>query len=135
MWRVGDGKSISLKHDNWIPHSPTGVIYPICPLLEDQSVNFLFTEDGRSWDEAAVRTFFNDNDTTHILDISISVDGCADFASWPYTKFGIYTVRSAYNLARTLQFWSDQSRNGGGASSKHALIKKGWKKTMGCSVS
>lgn len=66
--------------------SPAGTIYPICPLPEDQSVNFFLTDDGQSWNKAAARTFFNDTDAVNNLDILVDQDGCADFASWLHPK-------------------------------------------------
>jgi hypothetical protein len=47
---------------------------------------------------------FYEDTAAKILRVPISRLGGEDFVSWPYTRFGVYTVRSAYNLARTGQF-------------------------------
>jgi hypothetical protein len=48
---------------------------------------------------------------------SVSKRVGADFISWPYTKFGDYTVRSAYHLARSEKFFVDPSKKGVGIHS------------------
>jgi hypothetical protein len=53
-----------------------------------------------------IRVFFTDTMAEVIQKILISRFRCEDFASWPHVKFGIYTVRSAYNMAKTESFFS-----------------------------
>jgi hypothetical protein len=52
-----------------------------------------------------------------VLQIPISRRGGEDFPSWPLTRFGDYTVSSAYNLARREKFFIDRSAKGGGTNS------------------
>ena len=51
------------------------------------------------------------------LQIHISRRAGADFVFWPFTKFGDYTVRSAYNLARYEKFQIERSKPGNGVNS------------------
>nr|XP_051217778.1 uncharacterized protein LOC127335209 [Lolium perenne] len=53
--------------------------------------------------------------------------GREDFAFWPHTKFGIYSVKSAYNLARSVSFFEACSVNGGGLPSDTSADEKFWK--------
>ena len=71
---------------------------------ENQLVSSLITEGGQQWNEAAIRNRFTEHTVEKILSIPLSTEGYTDFASWPHTKNVVYTVRSAYNLARTMNF-------------------------------
>jgi hypothetical protein len=50
-----------------------------------------------------------------------------DFVCWPHSKHGLYTVRSAYNLARSESFFVERSIRGRGMSSTSAHEEKMWK--------
>jgi ribonuclease HI len=71
--------------------------------------------------------FFHEELADTILRIPISRRGGEDFVSWPHDKFGIYTVRSAYNLARTASFYTRQGCEGKGAGSDRVSDEKNWK--------
>lgn len=118
--RIGDGKSISIKFDNWIPGVNLGLIQTRVSL--DQKVRLLLTQDGRSWNENIVIHFFFDEEANQILGIPISDIGSADFASWPHSRLGIYTVPSAYNLTRLAQSWQARNSFGAGSGSNQATI-------------
>ena len=62
-----------------------------------------------------------------IMRIPISRRGFEDFASWPHGKFGVYTVRSAYNLARTEKFFSKRCAQGHGECSDLSSQTISWK--------
>ena len=98
------------------------------PFTDNQTVNALMEENGKHWNTNSVRQFFSEEISKKILIIPISFEGCNDFPSWPYTKNGIYSVRSAYNLARSQLFWKTQSSDGKGASSKQRIMEIAWKK-------
>jgi hypothetical protein len=83
--------------------------------------------DGKGWEEDTVRAFFHDELAELILRIPISGRSGTDFVSWPHDKFGQYTVRSAYNLARTAAFFSRQGNARHGASSDTIAKEKVWK--------
>ena len=100
MWRVGNGKTIKSLRDTWIPEVTPGTLNTSHPFTDNQTVNALMEENGKHWNTNSVRQFFSEEISKKILIIPISFEGCNDFPSWPYTKNGIYSVRSAYNLAR-----------------------------------
>jgi hypothetical protein len=91
-------------------------------------VNSLIGEQELQWKEDIIRKIFPEDIAGKIIGIPLSSDGCRDFASWPHTKSGIYTVRSAYNLATTQIFWEDRSIGGKGTCSDQNSMKKAWKK-------
>jgi hypothetical protein len=128
LWRVGDGKQINILRDRWIPEVVPGTM-PTSPSIGDnQTVNTLMRANEGQWNEAAIRKYFSDDIAERILSIPLSTEGCSDFPSWPHSKTGVYTVRSAYNLARTCTFWSERSCSGKGSSSNHENMEKAWKK-------
>ena len=115
LWRVGDGKQIHIYMDNWIPNVILGTLQP---KSQNQLVSSLITEGGQQWNEAAIRNRFIEDMVEKILCIPLSTKGCTDFASWHHMKNGVYTVRSAYNLARTMNFWGERSVDGKGSTSE-----------------
>jgi hypothetical protein len=84
-------------------------------------------EEGTSWEVDTVHAFFHEELAERILQIPISRHGGADFVSWPHDKFGNYTVKSAYLLARTGSFFARQADEGHGAGSDRDREEKNWK--------
>lgn len=71
--------------------------------------------------------FFPDHVASEILCIPISRHGGDDFASWPFTRFGEYSVRSAYNMARSDKFLLSRCKHGYGQSLDRSDEEKFWK--------
>jgi hypothetical protein len=103
------------------------MLRPLVPLCEDQTVDTLFLQDRRAWDADLVRTIFSEDVAAKILQVPISHHGGDDFASWPHTHFGYYTVRSGYNMARSDKFWHQRSTSKNGSSSTMEGDSKLWK--------
>jgi hypothetical protein len=80
----------------------------------------------RSWIPEIVHAFFDPQTAEQILSIQIGRHG-GDFVQWAHTKNGLYTVRSAYNLACTESFFVVRSRQGGDMSSGLVNEEKQWK--------
>jgi hypothetical protein len=97
------------------------------PLLDNQLVSSLILEDSRSWDVELVNTIFSKDVAVQVLQVPISRHGGVDFVSWPHTRFGCYTVRSGYNLARACKFKEQRSANGCGLTSGTEGDSKLWK--------
>lgn len=96
-WRVGDGKSISIKTDAWIP-GITGFRSKMCFNQNNTTkVESLITRSGE-WDEDAVRQSFPIFEAEAILDIHLNNQGWKDIRFWPGSMKGIYTVKSGYAL-------------------------------------
>ena len=96
--------------------------------MDNQLVSSLILEDCRSWDVQLVNTIFSEEVAERVLQIPISRHGGVDFVSWPHTRFGCYTVRSGYNLARASKFNEQRSSEGCGLSSTTERDSKLWKK-------
>jgi hypothetical protein len=100
---------------------------PLAPLPANMKVCSLLSQDNKSWDVDMVRGCLDARVADAILQIPISHFGGSDFATWPHTKLGIYSVKSAYNLARSATFFAAQSVNGKGLSSDLCVEEKHWK--------
>jgi hypothetical protein len=111
-WNVGNGECIKIMQDNWIPDYPVGTFTTLEVLPEDAKVQFLLNDSTGGWDMDKLRFFFTDHMAETIQKIPISKHGGDDFASWPMARMGIYSVRSAYKLARTEKFFSKRCVKG-----------------------
>jgi hypothetical protein len=101
---IGDGSSTRIETDNWIPGASPVLLKSQVPLLENQMVSTLILEHTRYWDVDLIRTIFPEDVVTQVLQVPISCHSGEDFASWPYTRFGCYTLGSGCNLGRTDNF-------------------------------
>jgi len=99
LYRVGDGRSIRIWRDNWIPRAhgmkPIGSARQ-CRL---RWVTHLIDAQARSWDETLVRRYFYPCDVEEILKIKIPPTECPDYVAWNFEKSGLFSVKSAYRLA------------------------------------
>ena len=129
LWKVGNGRKIKMLTDNWIPNFKPGSFRLLAPVPAGATVDFLLSDDDHcSWNTDTVHSIFEEEVANQILQIPISRRVSEDFMSWPFTRFGEYSVASAYNLARTEKFYMDRSKQGGGSSSTTADECVFWKK-------
>jgi hypothetical protein len=84
--------------------------------------------DNGAWNKDFIRSVFEEDVAAQIMKIPISRHGGPDFASWPHNKYGVYTVRSAYNLARVGDFNYSRSLPSKGLTSDMETEAKCWKK-------
>jgi hypothetical protein len=84
--------------------------------------------DGQSsCNEENVRAFFPKETAELILQTHISRHALEDFVYCPHNHYGMYTVRSAYNLARSSDFFTMHSMAGHGLPSNLESEVKHWK--------
>jgi hypothetical protein len=98
IWRVGDGRSINIWEDPWIPRGITRrptTYHGRHQLL--QRVSDLICPITGQWDYDLVRQTFNEIDAGQILTIPIQ-EGFDDFPAWHPDPKGIFSVKSAYKL-------------------------------------
>jgi hypothetical protein len=126
QWGIGDGRSVKITSDNWIPGRPPYMLRPVKTIPDVATVHCLIDDQTRSWIPETVYAFFDEETADQIMQIQICKEG-GDFVRWPYTKNGIYSVKSAYNFARSDKFFVSRSRHGGGSSSSAAIEDKNWK--------
>jgi hypothetical protein len=91
-WGVGNGSTIQITKDKWIPDTPVYLVNPMVPLSDGQTVDTLINSESRSWNEVRLREVFHEQIVRKILTVPISSQGENDFVSWPFTKNGCYTI-------------------------------------------
>nr|POE46541.1 putative ribonuclease h protein [Quercus suber] len=100
VWRIGDGCSVQIREDNWIPSLPAAkIISPpvILPLV--LIVSSLIDYDSHSWKVDLIRHDFLPYEANLILGIPLSDRIIPDKLLWLPSINGSYTTRSAYRLA------------------------------------
>lgn len=128
LWRIGNGKSVQICRDRWVAEELLGLVSPVFPIPQRQTVDALINPETGQWDVHTITAFFHQDTAENILKIPICQTDCDDFASWPLTKSGTYSVKSAYNLARTSSFFCARSSNGSGSVSNSQYDEKHWKR-------
>ena len=99
--RVGDGESISIWTDRWIPNTAT--LKPMGRIGNEpiNRVSELFDQDNGTWDVDLVRRNFLAPDADAILNIPLRVPGCEDYLAWDLERSGVYSVKTAYRALVT----------------------------------
>jgi hypothetical protein len=104
QWGIGNGRSVKIMSDNWIPEQPLYLVKPLKPIPNVATVHCLIDERTGTWCPETVYAFFDQETADLIMQVQVGRHGGEDFVRWPYTKNGIYSVRSAYNLVRSDKF-------------------------------
>lgn len=99
IWRVGDGRSIQIQRDQWIPRKEGLKTVVFTKRSRLRWVNQLMNEEGKEWNVPLIRQMFHALDADEICRIPIPRAKAKDCVAWHYEKNGIFTVRSAYRLA------------------------------------
>lgn len=97
-WRIGDGNSVDILKDPWIPRPRTFKIFDHPFIHDGLKVIDLKRGDG-SWDIDMISCLFSEEDAQLILSLPCSDYELPDKLLWHYTKNGEYFVRSGYHVA------------------------------------
>ncbi|KAI9165826.1 hypothetical protein LWI28_021207 [Acer negundo] len=101
-YRVGDGKSIKITKEKWIPRPNTFKIYSLPKLDGNAKVNQLISSFG-GWDIHIIKGNFFKKETNQILKILIVGINRCDSQLWHYNEDGQYSVKSGYWLGHSLE--------------------------------
>ena len=122
-WRMGNGASIHVWEDRWLPVLSTyKVTSPRMFLQADILVQELINEDTTEWKSSVIDALFLPHEADIIKSIPISSRLPPDKLIWTETRNGLFTVRSVYHLARTRS-----ASNSRGTSSDNSTLKRFWK--------
>lgn len=100
VWRVGDGKSIKLFEDKWVPSLTSKISVPNDSWHSDTTVNSLI-KDG-IWDVDLIIKNFNPYIAGEIRKIPLSLQSNRDALFWRFDPKGHFSVRDGYRLQRGL---------------------------------
>ena len=101
MWRIGNGKSIRILGDKWLP-IPYTFIVQSAPKVLDQldTVDKLIDEELRWWNKPLLDQMFTKEEILAILSIPISHSNQEDKQIWRGTAAGIFSIKSAYHIQK-----------------------------------
>lgn len=128
VWRVGNGRSIRVWRDNWIPRPFSYKPITLQGRCRIRFVSELLDGNG-AWNIGLLHEFFLPVDVAEIVKIRASPRLEDDTLAWGH-KFGNFSVKSAYNLA------FDEVHRGlaTGSSSRPDGRRSCWKLIWSCEV-
>lgn len=98
--RIGNGSTIRVLEDPWLPSEHEAHIQTSNPAIQGQMVSCLLDENG-DWDGDLIRDIFDSRDVNVILSISLNAESQNTWY-WRREKMGNYSVKSAYTLLQEL---------------------------------
>ena len=99
IWRVGNGDSVRIKGDRWLPNQACcSVISPLPQVDDDTRVSFLIDQVRFVWKVSLVKQLFLPHEADMILGIPLSFKRSPDRIAWAPTPSGIFTTGSTYKL-------------------------------------
>lgn len=120
-WRVGNGSSIRIYKDRWIPWESTFMVMSPAALNLNATVDCLKVES-EEWNEVLIRESFMDVDVEGIISLPPRNGGVVDRLLWHYHNSGDYSVRSGYWIASS----SDDNPSCSGLSDSKSWWKFFW---------
>ncbi|CAL1411430.1 unnamed protein product [Linum trigynum] len=105
-WQIGNGRTASLLHSNWIPQvHPWPVRYNprVLPAGGDPTVSEVISLDGGCWAEDKLGQWFEPVTCNAIKDIPLPRQNLEDKLIWHATADGVFSVKSAYHLAVSVE--------------------------------
>src|SRR5436189_138726 len=97
-------------------------------MAADTRVSSLIDGNTGGWDSGFVRSSFGAGIASKILQVPLSHHGGDDFPSWPFEKFGFYTMKSAYYMLLSHSFVEVRSRSSTSLQSDTSNEEKLWKR-------
>jgi hypothetical protein len=100
MWRVGDGSSIKIWKDRWVPVPSTYSIQsPTKILSQDATVSQFIDADLKWWNFPLIKEVLTEEEAAVVCSIPICPGRQQDKKVWISTRNGLFSVNSAYHLA------------------------------------
>jgi hypothetical protein len=118
IWRVGNGRSIDIWKDHWVPGSMTRKIETARGRNLLRTVDELIDPTTGQWDVQTLTDTFNPIEVQWILQIPVSQNLEEDFVAWHKTRSFSFTVRSAYYSEWEHQFAHRIRRQDGQGTSR-----------------
>ncbi|KAK9990630.1 hypothetical protein SO802_025615 [Lithocarpus litseifolius] len=129
LWRVGNGSSIQMYHNNWLPDpSCKKVLSTPHFFASHEKVSALIDNERHCWAQESIDANFFPFEASLIKAIPLSFDDCRDVITWPLNCDGVYSVRSGYHLLL------DMDLNELPRTSNLSTSKRFWKGIWGLKV-
>ena len=102
-WRVGNGYSINAVKDRWLPNFPTNkVLHSVQRDLGEMLVAELINPELNIWKYEDIMAIFHRDEAEAICQIPLSRRNVPDSLFWLHNSRGLFSVKSAYHVARRL---------------------------------
>ena len=99
VWRIGNGSSVRIKEDKWLPDKThRGVVSPMPTIEPGARVNTLIKAETGEWNTPEIQRLFLPHEAATICGIPLSTRLPPDRIIWGLTPSGIFTTKSAYKL-------------------------------------
>jgi hypothetical protein len=108
LWNIGNGKSISIWNDCWLPRQQGYKVWSRKGNANHQWVKELMIPETIWWNRQLVNYIFIPFEAEQILQIPIMNLSREDEFTWPKAKDGEYMVKSGY---QTVKDWNEGSNN------------------------
>ena len=110
-WRVGNETSINALKDWWLPNFPTNkILSSVQENWGDLMVSDLINSELNIWKYEDIMTIFHKEEAEAICQIPLSWRNVSNTVFWLHNSRGLFTVKSAYHVARRLLI--DENRVG-----------------------
>lgn len=109
--RVGQGNTISVFNEPWLPDTNDPYIHTSSAQVGNVNVSSLMSMSENDWDRDIVMDIFEERDAHLIL--SIPVNKNEDTWYWKFDKLGLYSVKSAYDSIQDEKFGPVSADNSG----------------------
>lgn len=112
IWWVGNGQSIKIWGDRWLPSPSTHTVHSPVNTLDKETVASALTDEcSKEWNQFHINQNFTPAKAEKFYRIPLSRHGAVYNLIWRPTKDGKFSVRSAYMLEM------DRNRSNRGESS------------------
>ena len=110
-WRVGNGHSINAVKNRWLPNFPTNkVLNSVQGNWGELMVADLINLELNIWKYEDIKAIFHTDEAEAICQIPLSRRNVHDSVFWLHNSRGLFSVKSAYHVARRLL--TDANREG-----------------------
>lgn len=104
IWRVGNGETICIWHDKWLPNPSTYRVQSLPAVLASSAtVSELIDRDTWWWNHSLLEQIFSPAEVKLILSIPISSSNQEDILLWRGTAKGDFSVRSTYHMQKEVE--------------------------------
>ena len=116
-WRVGNGHSINVVKDRWLPNFPINkVLNSVQGNWGELMVADLINSELNIWKYEDIRAIFHTDEAKAICEIHLSWRNVPDSVFWLHDSRGLFSVKFAYHVAKRLL----TDANWGGTSTEGA---------------
>ncbi|KAK4259268.1 hypothetical protein QN277_005616 [Acacia crassicarpa] len=100
-WQIGNGESVRLWHDKWIPSLPSRKLNPISESSQqpNSTVATIISSEGNQWNLNRIAHLVDDHARDAIMAIPLPRAPIEDKIMWTPANNGAYLVKLGYYLA------------------------------------